>query len=246
MLTNIKEIKQNALKITDQMLPACSNPDRWNFELADLDPEPDNHVEIAMYYDAATDTVNYERALYFADTWTVPDLDKYQLFNFIEIPNGPISEKDLKFELTSSVQETREKINKLPDEITLAEIEKDKHVLRNFNDLLFYNEFDLKKVDINYSLKYAMLELLFDSDQDNQRDHMRGARDAQMMCLILDSHDVDAELNPDTRKWLLDQLVEVAFRYSFYDDYGEDVEIPWDAVLDVVRRLDKLEGVEVD
>lgn len=238
MLTNIKEIKENALKLTDKMLPACSNPERWNFELADLDPEPDNHVEIAMYYDAVTDTVNYSRALYFGDTWTVPNLDKYQLFNFIDIPNGPISEKDLKFELTSSVQETREKINKLPDEITLAEIEKDKHVLRNFNDLLFYNEFDLKKVDINYSLKYAMLELLFDSDQDNQRDHMRGARDAQMMCLILDSHDVDAELNSDIKEWLLDQLAEVTFRYSFYDDYGEDVEIPWNAVGDVVRRLD--------
>lgn len=83
-----------------------------------------------------------------------------------------------------------------------------------------------------------MLELLEDSDQNNQRDHMRGARDARMMCLILESHDVDAELNSDTRKWLLNQLQEVAFSYSFYDDYGEDVEIPWNAVGDVVRRLD--------
>ena len=245
MLTNIKKIKQNALKITDKMSSACSNPEQWNFELADLDPEPENHVEIAMFYDAATDTVNYSRALYFGDTWTVPDLDKYQLFNFIEIPNGPITEKDLKFELTSVVQEAREKINKLPDDIVLAEIEEDKQVLRNFNDLLMYNVLDLKKVNINYSLKYAMLELLEDSDQDNQRDHMRGARDAQMMCLILNSHDVDAELNSETRKWLLDQLAEVVFRYSFYDDYGEDVEIPWNAVLDVVRRLDKPHRLDV-
>lgn len=238
MLKNIKEIKENALKLTDKMLPACSNPERWNFELSELDPDPKNHVEMPMYYDAVTDTVNYGRALWEGLTWTVPDLDKYQLFNFIEIPNGPISEKDLKFELTSSVQETRDKINKLPDDIALADIEKDTQVLRNFNDLLMYNALDLKKVDINYSLKYAMLELLEDSDQKSQRRHMLGGRDAIMMCLILDYHDVDAELNADTRKWILDQLAEVAFRYSFYDDYGEDVEIPWNAVGDVVRRLD--------
>lgn len=237
MLTTIPEIKKDTLKITDKILQACYHSEKWYFEPDELIPNFSNHSDIIIYYDAISDTLDYDCAPWYGAHWVVPDLDKAVIFNILDIPHAPLPVKELKNGLINSVKEIRKIVNKLPD-IPLSEIEKDKKLREQIYYLLIDNALNLKKFDINYSLRFIVLQLFENSDNGHYENYADIEKEAKTIRLILDNNDL-SNLNKDTRKWLQTQLNKISFDYEFYLEYGDDVKGIWDSILDTVNELNK-------
>lgn len=236
MLTTISEIKKDTLTNTDRILQACYHPEKWYFEPDELSPNS-NDSDIIIYYDDISNTLDYECGPWYGARWVVPDLSKVIILNILTVPHDPLPEKELKKSLVNSVKEIQKIVNKLPD-IPLSEIEKDKKLREQIYYLLIDNALNLKKFDINYSLRFILLELFENSHKGNYLNYADFEKEAKTIRLILDNNDL-ANLTKDTRKWLQNQLNKFSFDYEFYQEYGDNVREIWDSILDTVNKLNK-------